>query len=174
MKLFGFWGAFASVGLAATAIAEGDPEKGGKVFRKCKACHAVGDDATNKTGPLLNGIVGRPAGQRPDLKYSSSLKELAEGGLTWDAATLAAFLSKPKEVVPGGSMPFAGLRKKQDIADVIACLSGFGKTADATQSSSRWRPIPRSRPFPHQEPVSSRREITSPPSRYITITKPIE
>jgi cytochrome c len=29
---------------ASVAVAD-DPEKGGKVFKKCKACHAVGDGA---------------------------------------------------------------------------------------------------------------------------------
>ena len=32
---------------ASTAVA-GDPEKGAKVFKKCKACHAVGDGAKNQ------------------------------------------------------------------------------------------------------------------------------
>ena len=40
-------------------FAEGDAAEGEKVFRKCKACHAVGEGAENKVGPQLNGIVGR-------------------------------------------------------------------------------------------------------------------
>ena len=52
--------------LATPAIAEGDAAKGEKVFKKCKACHAVGDGAKNKVGPMLNGIVGATAGQVKD------------------------------------------------------------------------------------------------------------
>lgn len=32
-------------GVYACVAVAGDPEKGGKVFKKCKACHAVGDGA---------------------------------------------------------------------------------------------------------------------------------
>ena len=47
--------------LALPAFADGDPAKGEKVFNKCKSCHAVGEGASNKVGPALNGIVGAAA-----------------------------------------------------------------------------------------------------------------
>ena len=53
---------FAAAALfAATSLAhaEGDATKGEKVFKKCKACHEVGEGAKNKVGPELTGIVGR-------------------------------------------------------------------------------------------------------------------
>ncbi|WP_324752308.1 cytochrome c family protein [Roseovarius sp. Pro17] len=109
--------------ISAPAFADGDAEKGKKVFNKCKACHAVGDDAKNKVGPILNGIVDAPAGQVEDFKYSKALTEMAADGLVWDDETLTAYLKKPKDVIKGGSMSFAGLRKDDDIADVIAYLS---------------------------------------------------
>ncbi|WP_171177136.1 cytochrome c family protein [Ruegeria sp. HKCCD8929] len=111
--------------LALPAVAEGDAEKGEKVFRKCKACHAVGEDAKNKVGPQLNGIIGAPAGQVEGFKYSSALIEAAEGGLVWDEASLTEFLAKPKDFMKGTKMSFAGLKKESDQADVIAYLSGF-------------------------------------------------
>ena len=109
--------------MAAPAFAEGDAKKGEKVFNKCKACHAVGDDAKNKVGPILNGVVGAEAGHIEDFKYSKALLEKAEEGLVWDEETLTAYLTDPKEVIPGGSMSFAGLRKEDDVANVIAFLS---------------------------------------------------
>ena len=111
--------------LAAPAFAEGDAAAGEKVFRKCKSCHAVGDGAKNKVGPMLNGILGAAAGQNPDFKYSDSLLEEAGNGLVWDEATMAAFLAKPKDVIPKTKMSFAGLRKEEDIANVIAYLATF-------------------------------------------------
>ena len=111
--------------LATPAIAEGDAEKGEKVFRKCKACHAVGDGAKNKVGPMLNGIGGAAAGANADFKYSKALLEAADGGLVWDEANLDAYLTKPKDFMKGTKMSFAGLKKEQDRADVIAYLSGF-------------------------------------------------
>jgi cytochrome c len=110
---------------AAPAFAEGDAAKGEKVFKKCKACHAVGDGAKNKVGPALNGIVGATAGQVADFKYSKAMIEAGEGGLVWDDANLALYLTKPKDLVKGTKMSFAGLKKEQDRADVIAYLSGF-------------------------------------------------
>ena len=110
---------------AAPAFAEGDAAKGEKIFKKCKACHAVGDGAKNKVGPALNGIVGATAGQVADYKYSKAMIEAGEGGLVWDQANLETYLIKPKDLVKGTKMSFAGLKKEQDRADVIAYLEGF-------------------------------------------------
>ena len=114
-----------SLTLAAPAFAAGDADKGEKVFRKCKACHAVGEDAKNKVGPTLNGTMGAAAGQNPDFKYSDVLMEMAADGLVWDEANMAAFLTKPKEFMPKTKMSFAGLRKEDDVANVIAYLATF-------------------------------------------------
>ncbi|QDL93912.1 cytochrome c family protein (plasmid) [Paroceanicella profunda] len=111
--------------LASPALADGDPEKGEKVFRKCQACHAVGEGASNKVGPELNGIVGRPAGSIGDFKYSSGMQEAAAGGLVWTPEHIAEFLTKPKDFVKGTKMTFAGLRKDDEREDVIAYLSTF-------------------------------------------------
>ena len=111
--------------LALPAFAEGDAANGEKVFKKCKACHAVGEGAANKVGPALNGIVGSAAGQAEGFKYSPGMTEAAAGGLVWDEATLASFLAKPKDVVAGTKMSFAGLKKDTEQADVIAYLKGF-------------------------------------------------
>ncbi len=109
--------------MAAPAFAEGDAKKGERVFNKCKACHAVGDKAKNKVGPVLNGVIGAEFGHVEDFKYSKALLEKKEEGLVWDEETLAAYLTDPKEVIPGGSMSFAGLRKEADIENVLAFLA---------------------------------------------------
>lgn len=114
----------ALLALTAQASAEGDPAKGEKVFRKCQACHAVGADAKNKVGPQLNGVVGRDWGAVEGYKYSNALIEMGDGKV-WDEANLDAYLTKPKDVIPKGKMAFAGLRKEQDRADVIAYLAQF-------------------------------------------------
>ena len=110
--------------LTAHASAEGDPAKGEKVFRKCSACHAVGETAKNKVGPQLNGIVGAPWGRIDGYKYSKNLVELGDGKV-WDEDTLVVYLTKPKDLIPKGKMAFAGLRKDQERADVIAYLAQF-------------------------------------------------
>ena len=42
-------------GSAATAQAQ-DVAAGESSVRKCLACHAMGDGAKNKVGPVLNGL----------------------------------------------------------------------------------------------------------------------
>jgi len=103
---------------AGAAQAQGDPEKGAKVFNKCKACHAV-DEAKNKVGPHLVGIFGRPAGSVEGFKYSDAMKS---SGIVWEDGTIAAYLKEPKAYIPGNRMAFVGLRKDDEIADLLAYL----------------------------------------------------
>lgn len=115
---------------AAPAAAGADPEliaAGEKVFKKCTACHKVGDGAKNSTGPILNGTVGRAAGAVEGFKYSKPMADMAAGGLVWDDASLHAFLENPKGFMKGTKMSFAGLKKEEDRAAVIAYLAGFAE-----------------------------------------------
>lgn len=114
----------ALLALTAQASAEGDPVKGEKVFKKCAACHAVGENAKNKVGPQLNGVVGSPWGRIDGFKYSKALIEIGDGKV-WDEETLAVYLTKPRDLVPKGKMAFAGLRKEEDRANVIAYLAQY-------------------------------------------------
>ncbi len=113
--------------LAATAAAhaDGDAEKGEKVFKKCLACHAVGPNAKPKVGPPLNGIVGAKWAHFDGYAYSNDLKEGAAAGKVWDKATLDNYLTNPKVLAPKGKMSFAGLKKEDEREDVIAYLAQF-------------------------------------------------
>ncbi|MEQ8256247.1 MAG: c-type cytochrome [Roseovarius confluentis] len=114
---------------AAEASAGPDPElvaAGEKVFRKCKACHMVGDGAKNRVGPVLNGVMGATIGGHDDFKYSSVFEEAAEAGRKWDEAAMAEFLAAPKSYMKGTKMSFAGLKKDEDIEAIIAYLQSFG------------------------------------------------
>ncbi|MCW1956850.1 MAG: c-type cytochrome [Roseobacter sp.] len=105
-----------------------DPElvkDGEKVFKKCKACHQVGEGAKNKTGPVLNGVFGAPLGHIEGFKYSKTMAEMGESGVVWDEANMAAFLTKPKEFVKKTKMSFAGLKKDSEIAAVVEYLKSF-------------------------------------------------
>ena len=113
---------------APAAPAAPDPAlvaEGEKLFRKCKACHQVGDKAKNRSGPILNGVVDRAAATVDGFKYSKGMVAAAEDGLTWDDATLRAFLTKPKDVVKGTKMSFAGFKKDAELDAIIAYLSTF-------------------------------------------------
>ncbi|MCP4385814.1 MAG: c-type cytochrome [Hyphomicrobiales bacterium] len=125
LVVFGFICLFAPTDLLA-----GDMEAGTKVYNKCKACHAVGPNAKKKVGPPLNQVIGRSWGAIEGFKYSGG----KEGTLlviheaeprTWDVETLTAYLRKPKDVIPKGKMAFAGLKKDEDIENVIYYLASF-------------------------------------------------
>lgn len=100
----------------------GDAAKGEKVFKKCKACHAI-EEGKNKTGPSLYGVVDREAGSIEGYKYS---KAMAGSGLVWDAVTLDGYLENPRKYLKGTKMSFAGLKKDTDRTNVIAYLATLG------------------------------------------------
>ena len=62
-------------------------QAGEKVFKKCKACHEVGDGAKNKSGPQLNDIVGRSIGSADGFNYSKVFKAALDEGRVWDEAS---------------------------------------------------------------------------------------
>ena len=103
-------------------LAAADVGKGQKVFAKCKACHKI-EDGANSTGPYLHGIVGRNVDSVTDFAYSGALSAVAD---IWSPANLNALLESPKKFAPGTSMAFAGLRKPEDRANLIAYLATLG------------------------------------------------
>jgi cytochrome c len=107
------------------AFAQGDVPAGEVVFKKCATCHAVGEGAKNKVGPVLNGVLGRGAATLEGFSYSKGMKDAGAGGLVWTPETMSQFLFKPKDVVKGTKMTFAGLPKPEDITNVIAYLATF-------------------------------------------------
>lgn len=99
-------------------------DAGAKIFKKCMACHKIGEGARNAVGPELNGIVGRAVASVDDFKYSPAMTGFGKGK-HWDSDLLKAFLANPKAEVKGTKMTFAGLKKPGDIDAVIAYLSTF-------------------------------------------------
>ena len=124
------------VQVAATTEAAEEPEsadagseliaKGEKVFKKCRACHTIGEGAKNRSGPQLNGILGRTFGSVDGFGYSKVFKTAAEEGRTWDADSLEEFLMKPSAYMKGTKMKFAGLKKVEDIEALILYLGSAG------------------------------------------------
>lgn len=112
-----------AAGLSAptAALADGDAVAGAKVFKKCAACHVV-NEAKNRVGPHLVDIIDRPVASVDGYKYSKAMTEHAAEVPTWTVEALNAYLHDPRGVVKGTKMAFAGLKKDEEIADVIAYL----------------------------------------------------
>ena len=100
-----------------------DASAGQRVFGQCRACHAVEAGARSGVGPNLHGVAGRRAASIEGFRYSADMRARAEGGLTWDDATLRAYLANPKAVVPNGTMAYPGLRNEAQLNDLMAYLA---------------------------------------------------
>jgi cytochrome c len=107
-----------SGGADPALVAEGE-----SLFRQCKACHEVGEGARNKTGPHLNGVIGRQKGGLEGFRYSKAMLEAGEAGGVWTEETLAAFLADPRGYLKGTKMSFRGLKSDEEIAAMNAYLA---------------------------------------------------
>jgi cytochrome c len=109
--------------IMAPAAQAQDAAAGQRVFNQCRACHTIDAGGRNGVGPNLHGVVGRRAAAVEGFRYSANMRQLAEGGLTWTNENLTRYLTNPKDLVPQGSMAFAGIRNPQQLTDLIAYLS---------------------------------------------------
>ena len=75
-------------------------------------------------GPNLGGLFGRVSGTTEGFAYSAANKNK---GVKWGEETLYDYLLNPKKYIPGTKMVFAGLKKPQDRADLIAYLKAACK-----------------------------------------------
>ncbi len=121
MKKIALAAVLAAILPMAAAHAEGDAAAGKKVFNKCKACHFA-DKKKNKVGPYLVGVFGRKAASVEGFRYSKAMQAKGAEGLVWNEETLDKYLAAPKKFIPGNKMAFAGLKKPEDRANVIAYL----------------------------------------------------
>lgn len=114
------------------AHAAGDAEAGAKVFKKCGACHKIGEGAKNSTGPVLTGVIGRQAGTFEDYRYGKSTKAAGKKGLVWSEELVFEYLENPRNFLRAyletrkakSKMKFK-LKKEQDRRNVAAYLATF-------------------------------------------------
>src|SRR5262249_832607 len=113
----------AAVLAASTAAARAEDLAAGETsFRKCAACHDVGDKAKNKVGPLLNGLDGRKSATVPGYNYSDANKN---SGIVWNDAQFLDYIKDPKTKVPGTKMAFAGIKNEAEAKNLWAYLQQF-------------------------------------------------
>ena len=113
----------------ATLLAKADVASGETIFKKCQACHDGSKGGPNKVGPNLWGIVSRPMASHEGFSYSAAIKTFSKGStVAWDYDALNHFLTAPKKYIDGTAMGFAGLKKEDERANVIAYLRTLADT----------------------------------------------
>ena len=136
---------------ASPLYSASNPVKGEELFKQCAACHTIGEGATHTVGPTLNHLFGRIAGTAEGYaNYSAAMKAKGETDKQlWDEKSLYVFVAGPERYVPGTSMGFEGLRREQEIKDLLAFLIQFspayvpesGELVDATAASEAALPV---------------------------------
>jgi len=124
----------APMAFADSHLGEGDPEKGEKTWKKCKACHKIGEGAKHSTGPMLNDVIGRTAGAAEGYKFGKDLIAAGEAGLVWDAALIADYVENPKKFLQAylddsgaKSKMSLKVKKEADRLNVAAYVATFSE-----------------------------------------------
>lgn len=129
-----------TIAILATALSGSawgqSAERGERVFQKCAGCHQIGAGAKNRTGPVLTGVIGRPAASVEGFRYGNALQEAGAEGLVWDGDLIFDWLKNPTDFLRDrldssrarSKMSFR-LPDDQDRRDVIAYLGTFQSAA---------------------------------------------
>jgi len=121
----------------ATLLASADATAGETVFKKCASCHTSEKGGPNKVGPGLWDVVNRPIASHEGFSYSAGMTTFSEGHkVVWDFDHLNFFLEAPKKHVPGTAMGFAGLKKEDERANLIAYLRTLSDSPAALPTAS--------------------------------------
>ena len=144
----------------APLLANANVDAGKTAARQCQTCHSLEKGGPNKVGPDLWDVIGRKRAGHEGFAYSKAMQD--KGG-EWDYESLNHFLQSPQGFVKGTKMTFAGIRKAETRADVIAYLRTLSdspkplpeakpaEAAPAQQAPAAQQPAPAEQPAPAQQ-----------------------
>ena len=130
-----------------TFMAAADAAKGEVQSKKCTSCHTFDKGGADKQGPNLWNVLGGPVAHSANFAYSPAMLE-HKGKHKWGFQELSEFIANPKKYVSGTRMAFAGIKKPEDRANLIAYLRTLSDSPIA---------VPAAKPAaaPTQEPEKS-------------------
>jgi cytochrome c len=106
--------------------AHADIREGEQLFqRQCASCHQVGEGASNRIGPHLNGVFDRKLGSLDGVRYSASMQRMGAQGMVWTFDRMDAYLEKPQALVSGTRMSYRGMADPAQRASLLAFLRQF-------------------------------------------------
>ena len=106
-----------------------DLARGERSFKaKCASCHTIEQGGSNGTGPNLYATVGAAKQSHSGFSYSGALNN-TEGDWSWE--NMDAWLENPGSYARGTSMAFAGLKRDDERASVLAYLATYSPDAPA-------------------------------------------
>jgi cytochrome c2 len=129
----------------AELLAQADADRGQAASRACAACHTFEQGGPHRIGPNLWGIVGEQFAHHDDYSYSAALQ--ARSDETWTIEALDQFIANPREFAPGTTMAYAGMRRDDQRADLLAYLSTLSDDPQPLPEA----PEPEAEPAPEPE-----------------------
>ena len=115
-------------------MATADVVAGEASSKKCTSCHSFEKGGASKTGPNLWNVLGGPVGHSADFTYSLALQGMK--GKKWGFNEMSEFLANPKKYAPGTRMGFAGIRKPEERANLIAYLRSLSDSPIAVPAAA--------------------------------------
>ncbi|GAB5456672.1 MAG: hypothetical protein Hens2KO_29010 [Henriciella sp.] len=106
-----------------------DLARGERSFKaKCATCHTIDQGGADGTGPNLYATLGAAKQSHSGFSYSGALGN-TEGDWSWER--MDAWLENPSSYARGTSMAFAGLKRDDERASVLAYLATYSPDAPA-------------------------------------------
>ena len=99
------------------------PAEGGRLFRRCLACHALEPGRNTPAGPTLHNLFGRPIAAEAGFRYSAALRAHARARPRWTETELDRFLADPLAAIPGTDMGFPGMTDPRERQVLIRWLA---------------------------------------------------
>ena len=119
----GLFAGLALLALAAPVQAQ-DVAQGQKSYAKCKVCHTIESGGIHGVGPNLHGVFGAKAGTKAGFSYSPAMKNST---IVWSDETIAQYVADPRRFLPGNKMAFPGIKKEDEVKDLIAYMKEAAK-----------------------------------------------